>query len=237
MSLQSSIHSLDPRTKLFIVIIMIIMTIYQTDLKGLWWIFCGTILITLLLKISLKIFIETILTFWILLTFALIIHLLPYNANITKGIFYSFRLYLFIIFAIIFNRTTSALELTLTLKTLLKPLTKFKIPIENFCLILTLCIKFFPLIITEVKTLIKAQESRGANFKIKSLRQRISQLYTVIIPLFINSLRRADQLAQSIDIRAFDGTKFRTSTYQLKFSVKDYIIFILVIILVIIIYV
>ncbi len=118
--------------------------------------------------------------------------------------------------------TSSPVALTDSLESLLKPLTIIRFPAHEFALMMTIALRFIPTMIGEADRLIKAQIARGADFETGSLRKRAKNLLPLLIPLFIQAFRRADDLALAMEVRCYQGGKGRTKMTPLQLKARDY---------------
>ncbi|OQX86429.1 hypothetical protein B6D60_06350 [candidate division KSB1 bacterium 4484_87] len=142
--------------------------------------------------------------------------------GLSSGIIYSVRLAEFVLFAALLTLTTSPIEMTDALDRMLAPLKKIGLPTHEFVLMMTLALRFIPILLEEADRIQKAQMSRGATFE-GNLIQRIKSVIPLLIPLFISVFRRADDLALAMDARCYVGGKNRTSYKILTMKRMDVI--------------
>ncbi|MBQ7858629.1 MAG: energy-coupling factor transporter transmembrane protein EcfT [Faecalibacterium sp.] len=117
--------------------------------------------------------------------------------------------------------TTSPIVLTDAIEQLLKPLEKISMPVHELAMMMTIALRFIPTLIEETDKIMSAQKARGAMLDSGSLKDRISALVPVLIPLFISAFRRADELAMAMECRCYHGGAGRTRLKVLKFTKKD----------------
>ena len=235
---SSVIHRLDPRTKLTVILGIMILTVATTDLR----IYLGIVLFLLALaaisKIPLPYFFRNLKSFfWLfLLTFLLHIFFVPKESTeylnlgfikinqqgMLNGLVYSVRLAIFIFSAAFLSLTTQAVELTDAVFKSFSPLKRVKFPVEELSLITMISLRFIPLLLEEAITLKKAQTSRGATFE-GGLIKRTKKSLPLLVPLFISSFRKADELALALDARGFRSGQQRTSFRRLVFKAPDYL--------------
>jgi energy-coupling factor transport system permease protein len=142
--------------------------------------------------------------------------------GVLSGLVYSLRLLLFMSGAIFLSLSTSPMELLDGILKLFGPLKKLKLPVEEFSLMSMISIRFIPLLLEEGVNLKKAQMARGADFE-GNLVQRVKKTFPLLIPLFISSFRKADDLALALEARGFQSGEKRSSYLSLKFKKEDYI--------------
>jgi energy-coupling factor transport system permease protein len=234
---ESVIHRLDPRSKL-IVLLFLMMLLVLTIKMPVYLIFCVILLtIIAMAKLPFAMVFRNLKPFiWLfLITFFLnlaygqgkIIWTIPIVSwHITdeaafRALMYTFRIGLMIVFAAVFTLTTSPMDITDGLARLFSPLKKLKVPVQEFALMMTIAIRFIPLLLEEADRIRKAQIARGARFD-GNLVQRIRSLIPLIIPLFISAFRKADDLALAMEARCYRIGGERTSFNQLKFRFADY---------------
>jgi len=248
-SCDSFIHHLDPRTKLY-SIIMLMTGLLMSNKPLMISIFLLFLLFIIVLsKIPANLIFKNLRPFIWLFVLTMIIHLFWTSGEIiTKipllglgityegislGFKYSFRLALLIILAAILTLSTSPIELTDALEKILKPLKRLRVPTHEIVMMLTLSLRFIPTLIEEAQKIKNAQISRGATFE-GNIINRIKSTIPLILPLFISAFRRADDLALAMDSRCYDGGDGRTSFKELKYRLRDYsVIFVCLLLMVV----
>ena len=232
----SVIHRLDPRAKLlsFLFLVCSVMMV-----KQIWCYLFFLLLLALLIWLSklppayplrnLKSFIWLfVITILLHLFFSQgrAIPLFPLNRlgatyeGLIRGVFFCLRVGILILWAALLTLTTSPVELTDGVESLLRPLKKLGFPSQELAMIIMIALRFVPLLVEETETLKKAQLARGADFG-GNILQRVKSLIPLIVPLFLSTFRRADELALAMEARCYRGGKGRTSYRKLKFEGKD----------------
>jgi len=117
--------------------------------------------------------------------------------------------------------TTSPILLTDGLEALLGPLKKLHVPIHELAMMMSIALRFIPTLIEETDKIMSAQRARGADFDTGNLVQRAKALIPLLVPLFISSFRRADELAVAMECRCYRGGQGRTRMRQLKYQGID----------------
>ena len=172
---------------------------------------------------------------WIIL-FTLLIHFVSHDGEvlaeifmfkvtaegIAYGVLISLRLVLLIILSSLVTFTTSPLQLTDATEKLLSPLKKIGVPSHELAMIMTIAIRFVPTLIEETDKIIKAQKSRGLDFGSGGIVSRLKAMVPILVPLFLSSFRRADDLAMAMEARCYRGGEGRTHMKRLKFSRADF---------------
>ena len=139
------------------------------------------------------------------------------------------RIALLVISTAMLTYTTSPVLLTGGLEQLLSPLKVIKVPVHEFSMMITIALRFIPTLTEETDKIISAQKARGADFESGNLLKRVKAIVPIIIPLFISSFRRADELAVAMECRCYTGDgKNRTRLTKYSFRFRDYVAFLLV---------
>lgn len=243
---ESLIHRLDPRTKL-ISSIWFILLIFLASNFWSYALLAGIVLLAAYIsEIPLSYYINGLkpLTFLILITVSLqllfsqgetIVLNLGWFQITLEGIINAIkiivRFVLIIFMSTILTLTTTPLEIADGIESLLKPLKKVKVPVEEIALVLSIALRFVPTLIEETEKIMNAQRSRGVEFNVGSLVERMKKIVPLLIPLFISSIDRADQLATAMTARGYQGGDHRTKLRELNWENRDYSIFILFILL------
>lgn len=233
----SLIHELDPRSKI-IATLMLTVAVFQADFPLQQAIlFVLLILLILLSKVSIKIYLWAVKPFvWIILVTMLILAgftpgtslMEIFHINITiEGLRAAVSLAIcFVILlglARLLTVTTSPMAMSDALESLLKPLQRLGFPVHELVMIMNISMRFIPLFFEEAERIHKAQLCRGASFREGSLKQRLGRLRSVIVPVFRNSLERADELAAAMESRGYQGGRGRTRMNELVMHPRDYL--------------
>ncbi|NOZ62061.1 MAG: energy-coupling factor transporter transmembrane protein EcfT [Calditrichaeota bacterium] len=236
---RSIVHRLDPRTKILATIVIMLATVAAQQLWESGVNLIALIALIRLARLPLGLVFRNLRPFvWLfLLTLGFhcfltgegtVIARMPLlgweitQKGLNSGIIYSVRLAEFVLFAALLTLTTSPIEMTDALDRLLAPLKKIGLPTHEFVLMMTLALRFIPILLEEADRIQKAQMSRGATFE-GNLIQRIKSVIPLLIPLFISVFRRADDLALAMDARCYVGGKNRSSYKILKMTRRDLI--------------
>lgn len=143
--------------------------------------------------------------------------------GLNQAIFMAIRLVLLIVGTSMLTLTTSPMELTDGIEGLLNPLRKVGFPVHELAMMMTIALRFIPTLLEETDKIMKAQMSRGADFESKNLVNRVKNLVPLLIPLFINAFRRADELSMAMEARCYRGGINRTKMKQSIITKNDYI--------------
>lgn len=154
-----------------------------------------------------------------------------YTNGLYTGAFFFLRVFLIIMLSTTLTLTTKPTDLTQGIEWLLNPLTFLKINVSIFAMIISLALRFIPTLFNETQKILKAQASRGVDFKEGTLKQQISQIISLLIPMFVISFKRAADLADAMEARGYIPGATRTKLNIMKFNFKDLISLILIIII------
>ena len=242
--MNSVIHSLDPRFKIVITLLMIIMLFSGGSMICLAIGAVYTVMAMLLSRIPLKLFWKSVrpLMPFLVITAVLNIFIIKSGDTLWKWKFISItedglnssafmiiRITLLVMGSSILTYTTSPITLTDAIERLLSPLKKLKFPVHELAMMMSIALRFIPTLIEETDKIISAQKARGAEIDSGSLSHRAKNLVSILVPLSISSFRRADELATAMECRCYHGGEGRTRLRQLRSSYKDYIALIITI--------
>ncbi len=143
------------------------------------------------------------------------------DEGIEKAIYMMLRLMYLMIGSSLLTYTTTPNELTDGIEKALRPLNRIKVPVHEFALVMSLALRFIPILIEEADKIIKAQASRGGNIEEGSLISRAKAMVSIMIPLFISAIKRASDLAYAMDARCYHGGSGRTRLHPLKYGKRD----------------
>jgi len=121
--------------------------------------------------------------------------------------------------------TTSPIELTDAIESLLSPFKRLHLPVHELAMMMTIALRFIPLLIEETDKIMSAQKARGADMESGGAIRRAKALIPVLVPLFVSSFRRADELALAMECRCYHGGEGRTRMKQLRYAPRDYAAF------------
>ncbi|BAK81755.1 energy-coupling factor transporter transmembrane component T family protein [Candidatus Arthromitus sp. SFB-rat-Yit] len=251
LKIDSFIHKLDPRIKIILNIVYIIGIFLVDNIFKYIFYLVMIFLITLCAKIKFYYVLNSIKTVSLFIIFTAFFNiffikdgnlifklgfLTIYDNAIITSILISLRVIFLILGSTILILTTSPVELTDGFESMMYPLRKFNIPISEISLMMGISLRFIPILLNETDKIIKAQKSRGVDFEHGSIIKRVKNIVPILIPLFINSFRRADELAIAMESRCYNGSENRFKFKILKLNIKDYISSILFVLFVIFIY-
>lgn len=234
---DSIIHSLDPRFKIVITLIYIIMLFSGGGFVCLAIGAVYTFTAIILSRIPLKMFLKSIKPILPFLLITAVLNLLLVTSGdvlwkwkfikiTTEGvnisIFMVVRIVLLIMGSSLLTYTTSPITLTDAIERLLSPLKKLKFPVHELAMMMSIALRFIPTLIEETDKIISAQKARGAEIDTGSFGKRARNMISILVPLFISAFRRADELATAMECRCYHGGDGRTRLRQLRSAPRDY---------------
>ncbi len=236
---DSILHRLDPRVKLigtlvFIVSLFLFDTFLGYILAGLF--LYGAIKLS---KVPFKFIVKGLKAVVILLVFTLIfnVFLTPGEPIFTLGFikitkeglrtaaFMGVRLVFLILGSSLMTFTTTPNQLTDGLENVLGPLKKIHVPVHEVAMMMSIALRFIPILLEETDKIMKAQQARGADFESGKMIQRAKAMIPILVPLFISAFRRASDLAMAMEARCYRGGEGRTKMKPLKYKKADYLTF------------
>lgn len=143
--------------------------------------------------------------------------------GLENSAFMVLRIIALIIGSSLLTYTTSPIMLTDAVERLLSPLKKFKAPVHELAMMMTIALRFIPTLIEETDKIMSAQKARGADMESGGLIKRAKALTPVLIPLFVSAFRRAEELATAMECRCYRGGEGRTRLKKLESAGADYV--------------
>lgn len=238
---DSVIHKLDPRVKLFATLIFIISLF---SFKNVWGFLVATIFMFGFIELS-KVPIGYMVKGLKAIVILMIITAL-FNLFLTSGkelvsfwiftityeglrnaILMAIRLTYLILGTSVMTLTTTPNELTDGLEKALAPMNKIHVPVHEIAMMMSIALRFIPILLEETDKIMKAQIARGADFENGNLIQKVKNMVPLLVPLFISAFRRANDLAMAMEARCYHGGDNRTQMKPLKYKKRDHIAYLI----------
>lgn len=234
---KSVIHRLDPRIKLLLTVMYIVMLFMASTFAGLAVGVLFLLISFLLSGIPLKMMLKSIKPILPIIIFTGFLNLFFISSGdtlfewkfirITTGglttmIFMAVRIIMLICGTSLLTYTTSPITLTDAIERVLSPLKVIKFPAHEIAMMMTIALRFIPTLIEETDKIMSAQKARGADMETGSIIKRAKALIPILIPLFVSAFRRAEELALAMECRCYHGGDGRTRLKQLKTAPRDY---------------
>lgn len=232
---ESPIHKLDPRVKLFATFVYIIMLFACGNMYT--YAFSAICLLGLIVlsKIPFRFIFRGIKSILMILFISLIFNIfftpgrilfefsfikITYEGLI-KALFMGIRFMLIILSSSILTLTTTPNNLTDGLEKSLRFLNIIRVPVHDIAMMMSIALRFIPILMEETDKIIKAQTARGADFESGKLLKRAKAMIPILIPLIISAFKRANDLATAMDARCYRGGEGRTKMKPLKYKRSD----------------
>lgn len=239
---QSPIHRLDPRTKIMGTLVYILMLFFIKNFLGF---IAAMILLGIIVKISkvpFRYIVRGLKAIVFLLLFTVIFNMFLIKGDplvqfwifkiskqglYTAG-FMGIRLILLIIGSSMMTLTTTPIQLTDGLEKLLRPLKKIKVPVHDIAMMMSIALRFIPILLEETEKIMKVQQARGADFESGNILQRAKSMIPILVPLFLSAFRRAGELATAMEARCYRGDTGRTRMNELRYKGCDFLALLLI---------
>lgn len=232
---DSIIHRLDPRVKLFGAFAYLLLLFICENAYA--YIFAGLSLFFLILisKIPISFILRGLKAIFVILFISVFFNVFYtpgrvifefYFIHITyegiiKAVLMGIRFILIIIASSMLTLTTTPNNLTDALEKSLSFLKVIKVPVHEIALMMSIALRFIPILMEETDKIMKAQVARGAEFDRGGLIERAKKMIPILIPLIVSSFKRAGDLATAMDARCYRGGEFRTKMKPLVYSKHD----------------
>lgn len=232
---QSILHKLDPRTKIISILIFVGILFLINSISGYAVIVAFTIFTALLSQIPVRLLLRGIKPLWWIILFTVCIH--AFNTpgallwqwkmfsltaeGLQQGIFMTLRLVLLVGLSSLLTLTTSPINLTDGIERILSPLRIVGVPAHEVAMMMTIALRFIPTLLEETEKIVKAQTARGADFTSGTIVERAGNIIPILVPLFINAFRRAEDLAMAMESRCYKGGQGRTRMWELQMGIGD----------------
>ena len=241
---DSVLHKLDPRVKLFATMIYIIALFCFKGVLGLALISAFLFMVIKISKVPFKFMTKGLKAIVVLLLITSVFNLLATpgdivfwkwgslqitNVGIINSVLMTIRLVYLILGTSLMTLTTTPNQLTDGLETALKPLNKINVPVHSIAMMMSIALRFIPILIEETDKIMKAQMARGADFEHGNLLQKAKNMVPLLVPLFVSAFRRAEDLAMAMEARCYNGGEGRTKMKPLKYQANDYKAYILMV--------
>ncbi|ONI44866.1 transporter [Candidatus Epulonipiscioides gigas] len=241
---SSIIHSLDPRTKIIMVFIYITSVFFVETFYGYAFILCTLFFGIKISNVPIKFLFKGLKGIAFFLLFSIILNtffvkgetilfqfgiIKIYKEGIIIAIKMGLRLILLLLGSSILTLTTSPIRLTDGIESLLSPFRKIGVPAHEIAMMMSIALRFIPILLEETDKIMKAQTARGAEFNKGNIIKRAQAYIPILVPLFISAFTRADELAMAMEARCYHGGVGRTKLNPLKYHNIDLVAILLII--------
>lgn len=245
---NSFIHRLDPRTKIIVIFCFVIIVFFANNLLSYSLLTLFVFFSVIITFIPIRFILKGLTPIWILITFTFLLHFFLtkegpvlfeifsiniHKGGIIQGLVISLRLFLLVLMTSLLTLTTTPIEITDAIENLLQPLRKFKFPVHELALMMSISLRFIPTLMQETDKISKAQASRGVDYRTGPVKDRIKAIIPLLVPLFVSAFKRAEELAMAMEARGYQGGEGRTKLRELKYHMKDFVVFIIFLVVVV----
>lgn len=248
---DSALHRMDPRSKLMMVFLFVCIVFIANNtityaILGLY-----TLVLLLMSKIQLRFIINGLKPVLFLILFTFFLHvfftkegevlldlgwLKVYEGGLRQGIYISLRFTYLILITTLLTLSTTPITLTDGLESLLNPFKKLKMPVHELALMMSISLRFIPTLLEETSKIMKAQAARGVDFSTGPIKERVKAIVPLLVPLFVSSFKRAEELAIAMEARGYRGGEGRTKYRLLKWGMADTMLMLSLLVLAIILF-
>lgn len=239
---DSVIHRLDPRVKLIATLVYIISLFVVKNYIGYAVCFVFLTIAIGLSKVPVKFMVRGMkaILFLLIITVLFNLFLTPGETLVSFWIFtitkeglkqaftMAVRLSMLIIGSSVMTLTTTPNNLTDGLESVMKPLKKIKVPVHEIAMMMSIALRFIPILLEETDKIMKAQIARGADFESGNLIKKAKSMVPLLVPLFISAFRRANDLAMAMEARCYQGGEGRTKMKPLVYKKRDVISYVVI---------
>ncbi|MBQ2627640.1 MAG: energy-coupling factor transporter transmembrane protein EcfT [Eubacterium sp.] len=240
---DSILHRLDPRVKIIGTLVYIIsLVVFRT-----WGYLLGAaalVILIILSKVPFKFMIKGLRPIMMILMFTMVLNILLTPGEILWQFHFlhvtrqglvlagkmAVRLVFLVLGASLMTLTTTPNKLTDALESLLGPLKVFHVPVHEIAMMMSIAMRFIPILMEETDRIMKAQMARGADFESGGIIQKVKAMVPLLVPLFVSAFRRANDLALAMEARCYHGGEGRTQMKPLRYEGRDYTAYIIMLV-------
>lgn len=240
----SAIHKLDPRVKLFGTLIYIISLFTARGIPAFALAIISLIVVIRISTVPFSYMVKGLRAIVIIMLFAAVFNLfltpgtelvsfwiftITYE-GLKNAVMMMVRLVFLIIGTSLMTLTTTPNQLTDGLEKALRPLQVIKVPVHEIAMMMSIALRFIPILVEETDKIMKAQMARGANFEKGNLIQKAKNMIPLLVPLFVSAFRRANDLAMAMEARCYHGGEGRTKMKPLRYQRRDVIAYVVILV-------
>lgn len=233
---DSMLHRMDPRSKLLFVFGFILIVFLANNVVTYGLLVSFVLMLILISKMNIRFLVNGLKPVMILIVFTFFLQLFfnkegpvifsigkvhIYEEGLRMAIFISTRFFLLVFVTTLMTLTTTPITLTDGLESLMKPLNRVNFPVHELALMMSISLRFIPTLMDETDKIMKAQMARGVEFSSGPIKDRIKAIVPLLIPLFVSSFKRAEELATAMEARGYRGGEGRTKYRLLDWKGRD----------------
>ena len=236
---KSFVHKCDPRMKILFLIVYIAAVFVCKNFYALGVCALAFVLLSAFSGVPFRMLVKSVKGILFLLLFMTVLNLFLYEGEtelwkwkfitITEEavyytVFLAVRLLLLVLGSSLLTLTTTPVSLADGIESLLSPLKVIRFPVHELALVMSIALRFIPILTDETARIMNAQKARGADFESGGLFQRVKAILPILIPLLISAFRRADERGDAMDARCYSGSKVRTKYKKLTYGWRDLLV-------------
>lgn len=234
---NSKIHQLDPRVKIVCTLLYLVSLFTFRSILGY---LLATLFLMVIIKISkvpFQFIVKGLKPILVLLMITVLFNLFltpggdvllkagflkVTEKGLTSAVYMALRLIYLIMGSSLMTLTTTPNSLTDGMESLMRPLNKINVPVHEIAMMMSIALRFIPILLEETDKIMKAQIARGADLESGNLIQKAKALIPILVPLFVSAFRRANDLAMAMEARCYRGGEGRTKMKPLVYRSQDY---------------
>ncbi|MCL1808808.1 MAG: energy-coupling factor transporter transmembrane protein EcfT [Clostridiales bacterium] len=232
---NSTIHRLDARVKIASTLVFVVALFIVRDFIGFAVCAAALSIVVALSRVPLSFILRGLKPIFVIIMLTFVLNLFMTGGEpvfrwglltvtregAVRAVFLVIRLVLLIIGSSVLTLTTKPISLTDGMEYLLKPLKLFRVPTHELAMMMSIALRFIPTLLEETDKIMKAQMARGADFESGNIFRRAKSLIPILVPLFINAFRIAQELAMAMEARCYRGGGLRTRLHAMKIKKPD----------------
>lgn len=230
-------HKLDPRTKILLVVLYIVALFSAGGVAAYAVMSLCLVVCVAVAKVPPRSMVRGLRPVLFIIVFTAVLNLLftpggreffrwgairVSDVGIRTAVFMVLRIMLLIMGTFLMTYTTSPIALTDALENLMNGLKRFRVPVHELAMMMSIALRFIPTLIEETDKIMSAQKARGADLEGGNVVDRARAMIPILVPLFVSAFRRADELATAMECRCYHGGEGRTRLHALKYERRDY---------------
>ena len=220
LPIRSRVHLMNPLAKIICTMTFVLMCLFANSMLMNAMLFILIILMILNSKIPLKYFFKTIKSLRFLLLFTFVLNLCL-NIYFETTLIMMSRLILLVLYTSILTLTTPPTEITYGLEKFLSPLKVLHLPVNRMALTISIALRFIPTVLDEANKILKSQACRGIDYNDSNFKNKLVAIKALIVPMFVLTIKRADGLAEAMEVRLFSIYQKRVNFRQNKWGFYD----------------
>ncbi len=215
---NSMIHRLDSRTKLLWTFLFLI-SLFVED--SIWYMTALALIVVVYIvasQVPVTYMLRGLKPVWVLIVFFMVMNWIAGDNAILVGV----RMVLMVLGSSVMTYTTKPTDLANGLEKSLHWMTVFKVPVHELAMMMSIALRFIPVLTMELNRIMKAQAARGMDFERAKWKDKCKAIIPILVPMFVSAVKRADELAFAMEARCYQGGEGRTKMYPLKRGILDY---------------